>query len=941
MVAAGAARRRRGVSAAAAVGATMFICPCLPSIGGGGAPEPKERLLRLNVGGVEFCELEDLLTSCGSPVIAEVLEDGPEEDGTYFLDRDGELFEWVLDFLRDGPEHFVPPDGRREKERLLAEAKTLGIDALVEHLAPGHSQRSAAVENGYQGAPKPTNEAERLARLQGLNILHTKAEHTFDSITRIVAAILDVPICLISLVDEDKQWFKAKQGLNVCSTSRNSSFCSFLLTPEAPKNASMMVIEDALCDSRFADNPLVVGEPKIRFYAGSPLVTSDGLRLGSLCAIDRVPRALTPQQAQVLVNFSQLTVQAIEAHQLRGIEVNLDDLDLGGPGGVDFAAGALRTMRMKEAVDEIVLLVWAVADSLDWPILYANQAWTDLTGVTVTPPARFPGPTKVEESGIEKATSKETGSLWDYLWLNNEGVDDILSLWQHIAFHSDNSGAGAHPFAKTVVLAPRLVRGAADVKVSCRFMPSDLPLDVGAAAIRSSSQYATEGWQRIRPQRLPVGNLYFVTITPMAERPPMPERAPPPERPLNMRSKVSVEPIPEEDETEIEKELEEHRLGEQRARRPRVSMHKFISVTSSSDSEQVALRSPYPDVRLLRVLERGEFGLIHFGTWVGASVAVKCLTLHCPENDLTILSTDVAHLNIAQTYFFDTQVDEVVQESKVWLVREWCDGGNLAAFCKGPRLEGKGLMELVEICSETCSALDYMHSQHISHGNLTPKNLLLKSHSCWKGFICKVSDFGMCVIRRQPRLRQSAFCSTASNVGDGPATRPYDVMAPHIPPEDVVSERASTNMPAFRPAGDIFALGMVMYQIAAGEAPTSWLPGKELPADLAGANDRGRWLRLPAKAPQSLNFLYMRCIAANPAHRPTAHGMMTELHQLREQLCTPQNQDNAASYRRVGTAPVKSKRVARSRSVFSSNTGTLTRGAYTPPGTVGGTAFMH
>ncbi len=144
-------------------------------------------------------------------------------------------------------------------------------------------------------APLPKNESARLEALRQYEVLDTDAEEVFDDITRLAAYICQTPIAVISLIDKDRQWFKARIGLGPTETSRDCAFCAHAILEETP-----MVIPDAMEDLRFADNPLVTKEPYIRMYAGSPLITPEGFRLGTLCVIDRVSRTLDPEQVAVL-----------------------------------------------------------------------------------------------------------------------------------------------------------------------------------------------------------------------------------------------------------------------------------------------------------------------------------------------------------------------------------------------------------------------------------------------------------------------------------------------------------------------------------------------------------------------------------------------------------------------------------------------------------------
>jgi two-component system cell cycle sensor histidine kinase/response regulator CckA len=141
----------------------------------------------------------------------------------------------------------------------------------------------------------PATEKQRLKVLWQYDVLDTVPEEVFDDLTELAARICEAPIALISLVDENRQWFKSKVGLTVKETSRDISFCGHAIEQD-----DLFIIPDATRDARFAHNPLVTSDPKIRFYAGAPLVTPDGHALGTLCIIDKVPRQLRKEQQQAL-----------------------------------------------------------------------------------------------------------------------------------------------------------------------------------------------------------------------------------------------------------------------------------------------------------------------------------------------------------------------------------------------------------------------------------------------------------------------------------------------------------------------------------------------------------------------------------------------------------------------------------------------------------------
>ncbi|MEL6536415.1 MAG: GAF domain-containing protein [Bacteroidota bacterium] len=155
--------------------------------------------------------------------------------------------------------------------------------------------------------PRPFNEKERVLALERYWILDTEPEEEFDGLTALVAELLQVPISLISLLDGDRQWFKSKVGLEIKETARSVSFCQYAIMQEG-----VYEVTDALDHQLFKANPLVVGSPKIRSYAGAPLKTSEGFHLGTLCVIDQKPRRYTEHERGVLKEYARVVVSLIE-----------------------------------------------------------------------------------------------------------------------------------------------------------------------------------------------------------------------------------------------------------------------------------------------------------------------------------------------------------------------------------------------------------------------------------------------------------------------------------------------------------------------------------------------------------------------------------------------------------------------------------------------------
>ena len=158
------------------------------------------------------------------------------------------------------------------------------------------------------GAPiMSTNDAARVSALQKYAILDSEPEQAFDDLTLLASYVCKTPIALISLIDEDRQWFKSKVGISATETSRDIAFCS-----TAIQQPDVLVVPDTLQDERFRTNPLVVSEPNIRFYAGAPLINEDGYALGTLCVVDRTPRNLAPEQEAALKALSRLVLMQLE-----------------------------------------------------------------------------------------------------------------------------------------------------------------------------------------------------------------------------------------------------------------------------------------------------------------------------------------------------------------------------------------------------------------------------------------------------------------------------------------------------------------------------------------------------------------------------------------------------------------------------------------------------
>jgi diguanylate cyclase (GGDEF)-like protein/PAS domain S-box-containing protein len=215
----------------------------------------------------------------------------------------------------------------------------------------------------------PPNETERLAALRDLQILDTPAEAHFDAVCSAASALFSVPIALVSLIDSDRQWFKAKCGIDVVGTPRELAFCTYAILRD-----DVLVVEDATADPRFADNPLVTGEPRIRFYAGAPLVLRSGIRVGTLCVIDRKPRSFSDFDKAKLQDFARIVVAHVELHRARIlIEAALEERTRSEE---RIAASEVLYRTLADALPQ---MVW-VMTSTDGAAFYTNQQFHSYYG---------------------------------------------------------------------------------------------------------------------------------------------------------------------------------------------------------------------------------------------------------------------------------------------------------------------------------------------------------------------------------------------------------------------------------------------------------------------------------------------------------------------------------------------------------------------------------
>ena len=194
---------------------------------------------------------------------------------------------------------------------------------------------------------KPVNEKERLVELRSLGILDSAAEDRFDRITRLAQRLFDVPTALVSLIDEDRQWFKSRVGLDIEETPREVSFCAHAILQD-----EVLMVPDATKDERFSDNPHVLGNPNIRFYAGAPIAGPDGAKLGTFCIIDQQPRELSAEELTSLRELAEMVEHEVATSAMAVTDAMTG---LGNRRGFESASSMVIAINQRRSVDSTLL----------------------------------------------------------------------------------------------------------------------------------------------------------------------------------------------------------------------------------------------------------------------------------------------------------------------------------------------------------------------------------------------------------------------------------------------------------------------------------------------------------------------------------------------------------------------------------------------------------
>lgn len=586
-----------------------------------------------------------------------------------------------------------------------------------------------------------------------------------------------ISICIFNLfVFAQRQWFKSAEGLgDTCQTGRDESFCSHTLLPHV---AQILVVEDTYKDVRFSGNPLVLGPPHIRFYAGAPLVSSiSGYRYGSLCVIDTKPHVeFTSSKYNLLAQFAELAVREIEKDKLKILQKMVEKQRTSS--SISCSASPLNSMRSSGTTNELidntdptaglsraadcfiegVLLV--DISGKEWPIVYANSSFNSVVGV----PA-------------DEAMSQ---GFWD-LFDGSKCAECMIGLKEAVS--------NGDPFTIEVML--RSIYAQKPITISFDFRPAAV-VQLGGPGVPSTvpEEESDDAGSSSKPL------LYFAIADPG-----------PGSRPSSMRSSSLLNSIGKQERTNTSGTItgapKPVTMDEARAMFNAATLPSGVNPSMPNLSK--SMPSAFEDVRLGPLIGRGAYGRVYRGSWNGNIVAVKVMETTEPVTDRrsedlkdaastdelsriqdpqglfeAVLSSSLSHPNIVHTYQFavrplpETQaraagLDTGAQRdqntapsflkqkekrlvNEVWIISEFCNKGPLltaierGAFLTNPSLQygQPNLIAVLQTLQEIAAAMQYLHSHHIIHGDLTGGNVLLtSSDKDARGFTAKVVDFGL------------------------------------------------------------------------------------------------------------------------------------------------------------------------------------------------------
>lgn len=659
------------------------------------------------------------------------------------------------------------------------------------------------------------DELLRIQLLRSLNISDTEDER-FSSIARLVCSVLHCPMAAVLLVDKERQWFHSAEGMG--DTKDGSADASTRRdTCVLPHVDEVMIVRDTKADMGFFANPVVTGPPYIRFYAGVPLVSSvSGARYGTLCAVDTKPHHdVIYDMHNMLPQFAELVVREIEKDKLALLRQFMYDQKLVCTSTESSTLESVRTssasdvlhiqtsVGLQKAADCFGEGVMLVGVSGSWRVSYCNSALADVLSIETS---------KMLNKGF-----------WEFFFCDSGERKEA-----HECVESNI------PFTLVVQLQ----------NVHCP-EPRNITVD-------------------FRPATTQVGN-------------------------------VGVPQMPASDESH-HKEISKYYFAIVRPESARIGGKSFGATGREENELDDAPRlskvvpTAFRDVRLGPLIGRGAYGRVYRGTWNGNVVAVKVITSTDPQlgSDATAsgegskrrkavvfeaaLSASLSHPNVVHTYQYAVRRIKAPPKPsepdgpqrtlfEVWLIADFCNRGPLlTAIERGIFLTQSSthfgqpnLIAVLQTLQEIAAAMEYLHSHHVVHGDLTGGNVLLtSSDKDARGFTAKVVDFGL-----------SRVCKE-----DGLQTKTMGC-AEYMPPELITGGLLTR-------ACDVYAYGVILWELYCGRRAWAGLKASQVLEKVAADEA----LIFPSQTPRRLKLLGEKCLSKDPQQRPKFKEILAEVNAI-------------------------------------------------------------
>ncbi|PSC73115.1 kinase [Micractinium conductrix] len=710
------------------------------------------------------------------------------------------------------PEHYAPPsesDIKSGKPESVTTVGTVGDDSPV----------MLFDVRGFE------IEQEREGMVRALGMVDTPVDDPrFNAITELMSTVFQTPVALITLITEDRVWFKSKVGPFGASVAREGSWCNYISVPNTPE---VLITEDASEDARFAGNPYVAGAPYIKFYAGAPLVGSNGMRYGTLCVVDLKRRSFSAEMYSLLCNFANLVVQELER-------------DVGGMQEVANEAAAVAEGQHRiEAMIAKAQSAVALVDvrSRSWPVLYAND-----------PFAREEGCHSVEE-----VTSSP--GLWNLFEPQEKGLmaelDAAVAAGRPVRASLRSCMSGR---TVSVVLRP----GSSDQLQPSKvigipnWVPSEKAPQVGChAGALPGALDADSGavWEGPAPDACGAASpqlascFWFVEIEGSAAGTPVGSAA----------SQASS--APGAPGTPVE--------GEEAPRR------------RASGVLQTFASQPLPEamegLEMGPLIGSGSFGKVYRGLWRNQVVAVKVIDCtHVSEAGSSDaaeaavqeaeLSMSLHHPCIVKTYDY-----VMLHPCTLWMVQQMCNHGTLIEAVDRGWLRRKrslvappDMRTVLRTLREVAQGMAFLHSRDVLHCDLTGNNVLLEavepSQDDDRGFRARVGDFGLA--RAAAGAISTATFGTVSH------------MSPELMADGLLTK-----------AADVWSFGVMCWELYNGVRA---YVGHRMPHIVFLVTSGRGALSLPDGAPAGYDALMQSCLATDHTKRPSFSQLVGSIDALLE-----------------------------------------------------------